>query len=270
MPNFIFNKWGPSTLRQGPPKSTFDTWHYSDCYYKKVCKKSNSFHFHRYFVCFIIRPADPMLGSLVARFLRHIQRTSSVCKLGVAQICIHDWVFSSQHVHVKYRTWERNADLTEAGGELRVAQTFSVGVHTKSFVQCHFIKTESSLKSFYVNRQWSLWARELCVVRRKQREKCQSFLCDEIVTEVSLRSGGFAFGWAHHAVLVNCQHHVHQDQSAGATTLPCPTLFCHAAWNSFRADPVGGRCHAPLWPLQTLAAEGGCAAGSEGRGLSAL
>lgn len=148
-----------------------------------------------------------MFGSLVACFLHHIQRTSSVRKLGVAPEF----------------TYRIVSGLCEA---LTIP------------LSC-----------------------ELCV---------ESFLCDETVTNVSLRSGGFALGRAHHAVLVDCQHHVHQDQSAGATALPRPTLFCHAARNSLRADPVGGRRHAPVWPLQTLAAEGGCAAGSEGRGLSAL
>lgn len=80
------------------------------------------------------------------------------------------------------------------------------------------------------------------------------------------RFGGFAPGRAHHAVSVHRQHHVHQGEPAGEPTLPRTPLLCHAAGHALRPHPVGGRRHAALRPLQTLAAEGGRAAITEGEG----
>lgn len=79
------------------------------------------------------------------------------------------------------------------------------------------------------------------------------------------RSGGFASGWTHHAVLIDCQHNVYEDQPAGAATFPCPPLLCHPAGNPIGTHPVGGRSHATLWPVQALAAKRDPAAKSKGK-----
>lgn len=78
------------------------------------------------------------------------------------------------------------------------------------------------------------------------------------------RIGGFTSGWENNAVSVYREYYVCYNQSPGNTAFPCAALLCDTAGNAVRADPVGGRSHALIWSLQTVATARRCLTSPEG------